>query len=61
MITGETMNHELMFAALNATNEAILRSADSSELYQKVCDAAVHGGHIRITNFLVKFGADRRT
>ncbi|WP_375157907.1 EAL domain-containing protein [Bradyrhizobium sp. RDT46] len=47
------MNHELMFAALNATNEAILRSANSSELYQKVCDAAVHGGHIRITAALI--------
>lgn len=42
-----------MFAALNATNEAILRSATSSELYQKVCDAAVHGGHIRITAVVV--------
>jgi diguanylate cyclase (GGDEF)-like protein len=52
MIVGETMNHELMFAALNATNEAILRSANSSELYQRVCDAAVHGGHIRITAVL---------
>src|SRR3569833_3223560 len=47
------MNHELMFAALTATNEAILRSANSSELYQKVCDAAVHGGHIRITAALI--------
>ena len=46
------MNHELMFAALNATNEAILRSANSSELYQRVCDAAVYGGHIRITAVL---------
>ena len=53
MFVGETMNHELMFAALNATNEAILRSANSSELYQKVCDAAVHGGHIRITAALI--------
>jgi hypothetical protein len=48
MIVGET-NHELMFAALNATNEAILRSANS---YQRVCDAAVHGGHIRVTAIL---------
>ncbi|WP_196232445.1 bifunctional diguanylate cyclase/phosphodiesterase [Bradyrhizobium japonicum] len=47
------MNHELMFAALNATNEAILRSTSSSELYQRVCDAAVHGGHIRIAAVLV--------
>jgi diguanylate cyclase (GGDEF)-like protein len=42
-----------MFAALNATNEAILRSTNSSDLYQKVCDAAVHGGHIRITAVLI--------
>src|ERR1700722_9682897 len=47
------MNRELMFAALNATNEAILRSKSGSELYQKVCDAAVQGGHIRITAVLV--------
>jgi diguanylate cyclase (GGDEF)-like protein len=47
------MNRGLMFAALNATNEAILRSKSGSELYQKVCDAAVHGGHIRITAVLV--------
>ena len=42
------MNSALMFAALNATNEAILRSKSSSELYQKVCDAAVQGGHCRL-------------
>jgi hypothetical protein len=47
------MNRGLMFAALNATNEAILRSKSSSELYQKVCDAAVQGGHIRITAALL--------
>jgi diguanylate cyclase (GGDEF)-like protein len=46
------MNRGLMFAALNASNEAILRSKSSSELYQKVCDAAVQGGHIRITAVL---------
>jgi diguanylate cyclase (GGDEF)-like protein len=47
------MNPGLMFAALNATNEAILRSKSSSDLYQKVCDAAVQGGHIRITAALL--------
>jgi diguanylate cyclase (GGDEF)-like protein len=47
------MNRELMFAALSATNEAILRSKSAAELYQKVCDAAVHGGHIRIAAALV--------
>ncbi|HEY4365614.1 MAG TPA: response regulator [Steroidobacteraceae bacterium] len=33
-----------MFAALSATNEAIMRLAAPTELYQQVCDAAVHGG-----------------
>jgi diguanylate cyclase (GGDEF)-like protein/PAS domain S-box-containing protein len=33
-----------MYAALSATNEAILRARSAAELYQKVCDAAVHGG-----------------
>src|SRR5688500_3894657 len=30
-----------MFAALSATNEAILRVETPNELYQRVCDAAV--------------------
>jgi diguanylate cyclase (GGDEF)-like protein len=33
-----------MFAALSATNEAILRTGVQEELFQRVCDAAVHGG-----------------
>ncbi|MDO9562304.1 MAG: GAF domain-containing protein, partial [Bradyrhizobium sp.] len=33
-----------MFGALSATNEAILRAGTEQELYQLVCDAAVHGG-----------------
>jgi diguanylate cyclase (GGDEF)-like protein/PAS domain S-box-containing protein len=33
-----------MYTALSATNEAILRAQSPEELYQKVCDAAVHGG-----------------
>jgi diguanylate cyclase (GGDEF)-like protein len=33
-----------MFAALNATNEAILRANDPEELFQRVCDAAVFDG-----------------
>jgi len=32
-----------MFAALSATNEAILRAKTAAELYQLVCDAGVHG------------------
>jgi diguanylate cyclase (GGDEF)-like protein len=35
-----------MYAALSATNEAILRTAAQDELFQRVCDAAVHGGGI---------------
>jgi diguanylate cyclase (GGDEF)-like protein len=33
-----------MFGALSATNEAILRAKTPQDLYQQVCDAAVHGG-----------------
>jgi hypothetical protein len=33
-----------MFAALSATNEAILRAKTADELYRLVCDAAVHVG-----------------
>ena len=33
-----------MFGAISATNEAILRAKTEQDLYQLVCDAAVHGG-----------------
>ena len=33
-----------MFGAISATNEAILRAKTEIELYQRVCDAAVHSG-----------------
>ena len=33
-----------MFGAISATNEAILRARTPQDLYQRVCDAAVHGG-----------------
>jgi diguanylate cyclase (GGDEF)-like protein len=33
-----------MFAALTATNEAIIRAKTRDELFQMVCEAAVHGG-----------------
>jgi diguanylate cyclase (GGDEF)-like protein len=33
-----------MFGALSATNEAILRAKTAQDLYQLVCDAAVHSG-----------------
>ena len=32
-----------MFAALNATNEAIVRAKSRAELFELVCEAAVHG------------------
>ena len=35
-----------MFAALSATNEAILRATSEDELFQRVCDAAVFGGKL---------------
>ena len=34
----------LMFGAISATNEAILRARTEHDLYQRVCDAAVHAG-----------------
>ena len=36
-----------MFGAISATNEAILRAKTEQELYQRVCDAAVHSGKVR--------------
>jgi two-component system, sensor histidine kinase and response regulator len=35
------------FAAVSDTNEAIMRAATPEELYQRVCEAAVHGGKLR--------------
>ena len=45
-MTGQ-MTEARMFAALSATNEAILRAHSQEELFQRVCDAAVHGGGFR--------------
>jgi diguanylate cyclase (GGDEF)-like protein len=36
-----------MFAALSATNEAVLRTTSQEDLYQRVCDAAVHEGEFK--------------
>ncbi len=33
-----------MFGAISATNEAIMRAKTELELYQRICDAAVHSG-----------------
>jgi PAS domain S-box-containing protein len=35
-----------MFAAVSDTNEAIMRTATLEDLYQRVCEAAVHGGKL---------------
>ncbi len=42
-----------MYAALSATNEAILHAHSVEELYQKVCDAGVHGGNFISTAILL--------
>ena len=42
-----------MFAALSATNEAILHAKSPEELYQRVCDAAVDGGKFITTGVLL--------
>jgi diguanylate cyclase (GGDEF)-like protein/PAS domain S-box-containing protein len=38
-----------MFAALSATNEAIMRAASPEDLYRRVCEAAVDGGKFLTT------------
>ncbi|MFZ2652294.1 MAG: EAL domain-containing protein [Burkholderiaceae bacterium] len=43
-----------MFAALSETNDAILHAESPDDLYQRVCDAAVHGGRfINTSIFLI--------
>ena len=37
-----------MFAALSATNEAIMRANSPQQLFQSVCEAAVHGGNLAL-------------
>lgn len=43
-----------MYAALSATEEAILRTRSPAELFQRVCDAAVDGGKFLTTAVLLK-------
>jgi diguanylate cyclase (GGDEF)-like protein len=43
----------LMFSAISATNEAILRAKTGQEVYQRVCDASVHGGKALATIVLL--------
>jgi diguanylate cyclase (GGDEF)-like protein len=42
-----------MFAALSATNEAILRTNSREELFQQVCEAALHSGNFNGTVVLL--------
>jgi diguanylate cyclase (GGDEF)-like protein len=44
----------LMFGAISATNEAILRAKTEQDLYQRVCDAAVHSGKSLATFVLLR-------
>jgi diguanylate cyclase (GGDEF)-like protein len=50
---GGKLTEAQMFAALSATNEAILRAGSREELYQRVCDAAVIGGGFRSAGALL--------
>jgi two-component system, sensor histidine kinase and response regulator len=42
-----------MFAALSDTNEAIMRVSSAEDLYQRVCEAAVHGGRFKAASICV--------
>ncbi|SRR5579859_3048753 len=42
-----------MFAALSDTNEAIMRVTTPEDLYQQVCEAAVHGGRLLAASLCV--------
>jgi diguanylate cyclase (GGDEF)-like protein len=43
----------LMFSAISATNEAILHAKTGQEVYQRVCNASVHGGRSLATAILL--------
>src|SRR6185312_442148 len=53
--SGERVMRRLnrMFGAISATNEAILRAKTEQDLYQWVCDAAVHSGKSAATVILL--------
>jgi PAS domain S-box-containing protein len=42
-----------MFAALSDTNEAIMRVSSAEDLYQRVCEAAIHGGRLKAASICV--------
>jgi len=43
-----------MFAALSATNEAILRINSKEKLFQQVCEAALHSGNFIAAAILLR-------
>jgi len=47
------LRHARLYAALSATNEAILRARSVDMLYREVCDAAVNGGRLVAASVLV--------
>jgi PAS domain S-box-containing protein len=51
-----------MFAALSDTNEAIMRVSSPENLFQRVCEAAVHGGRLLAASICVpdEHSADAR-
>src|SRR5205085_3297549 len=42
-----------MFAALSATNEAIMRAKSRTEMFELVCEAAAQGGRFNSTSILL--------
>jgi hypothetical protein len=48
-----------MYAALSASNEAILRARTEEELFQWVCDAAVHGSKFSNATIILADGDSR--
>ena len=49
-----------MYAALSATNEAIMRAKSRTELYELVCEAAAKGGRFNSASILLpRFASDR--
>src|SRR5579871_662684 len=53
LVMGWQLSQANMFAAMNATNEAILRTRAEGELFQRVCDAAVRDGGLRVALVLL--------
>ncbi|VIO68355.1 putative signaling protein [Bradyrhizobium ivorense] len=50
---GERERLSRMFAALSATNEAIMRARSRLEMFELVCAAAAHGGGFNSTSILI--------